>query len=51
MTLRQRLITQLRGALYELERPRMDNEPLEFDVADTTFEFSPDDLNNEVKGE
>jgi len=44
---RSQLITQLRSALYQLECPP-NGDPVEFDIAETTFEFTEEDLKGMV---
>jgi len=44
MTRRQQLIGQMRTALSLLERPSYNNESIIFDVAETEFEFTTEQL-------
>lgn len=51
MTRRQQLIHQLRIALYSLESPYISKEgsAVEFEVADTSFCFEHEQLEEELK--
>lgn len=50
MTRREQLIGQLRAALQMLERPIWDGDDFEvtFDVAETAFDFTGNDLEEEI---
>jgi len=49
MTRRQQLITQMRQALNDLQSPAFEdyNETIVFEIAETEFEFSMEDLKEE----
>ena len=49
-TKRGQLVQQMKQAIYELTKPKHTQvDAIEFDVADTTFNFTMEDLNEEVK--
>jgi len=51
MTRREQLISQMRRALYELQRPELEdyNTEIVFDIADTEFDFTMEELNEYIQ--